>query len=291
MPRSNWKGFISFGLVNIPVVLYNAQDPSGNVSFRQINSKTGSRIKYLRVDSETGREVPWEQIAKGYEVDKDTILPVGEDELKRVAGENARTIAIEEFVDKDSINFINIENTYYLVPDKKGDKGYVILRDALKSTKKIGIAKVIISTKEYLAAVSVYENALVLYLLHYDEEMRQLSEFNIPSEDMKKYHVTAKEVEVAKKLIQSMAGKWKPEKYKDEYKVAVEKWANAKIKHLPATKMTQRAAHSNERGIDFVSLLKKSLESSKSGKSSSRKPATHLAGKKHSNRKVVATKH
>lgn len=294
MPRSNWKGFITFGLVNIPIVLYNSIEPSSTISFRQINKKTGAKIKYKRVDSETGKEVPWEEIGRGYEYDKDLILPVEDTELKRVAGDNARTIAIEEFVDKDSIDFVNIEGTYYLSPDKKGEKGYVILREALKSTKKIGIAKVIISTKEYLAAVATYEDALVLYLLHYENEIRDLAEIKIPTADMKKYNVTAKELDIAKKLIGSMSAKWKPKEFKDEYKEAVEKWAEAKIKHLPEAKMAQRSKAQHEaKMVNFVDLLKKSLESSKSSgkskKSLTGKPIT-LAPRKPTHR-TRATKH
>lgn len=265
MPHANWKGNISFGLVNIPVVLYNSEDPASGVSFKQIDKRTGDKIKYKRVNAETGKEVPWEDIGKGYEYSKDVILPVGDDELKRVAGENARTIAIEEFVDKKSINFLNIDRTYYLVPDKKGEKGYVILREALNKSNKIGIAKVIISTKEYLAAVSIFENALVVYLLRYDDEIRKLDNFNIPSADYKKYKVNPKEIEVAKKLVESMSAKWQPEKFKDEYRVAVEKWVQNKIHHLPENKMTQRSTAIKQTGkvVNFVDLLKKSLEVSK----------------------------
>ncbi|MBA3661972.1 MAG: Ku protein [Gammaproteobacteria bacterium] len=269
MPRSNWKGVISFGLVSIPIVLFNSEDPSTGVSFKQINRKTGAKIKYKRVDVETNKEVPWEQIGKGYEYAKDVILPVEEGELERVAGENARTIAIEEFVDKNSINFLNIDGTYYLVPDKNGEKGYVILREALKRANKIGVAKVIISTKEYLAAVSVFENALVLHLLRYQEEIRDLNEFNIPQEDYKKYKVNNKEIEIAQKLIGSMTAKWKPSQYKDEYKEAVEKWVEEKANHLPASKMAPRSTAKKQTGkvIDFVDLLRKSLASSKPVKS------------------------
>lgn len=279
MPRSNWKGNISFGLVNIPIQLFNSVDPSSGVSFRQINKKTGARIKYKRVDAETEKEVPWEEIGKGYQYSKDVILPVGDDELKRVAGENARTIAIEEFVDKKNINFINVEHAYYLVPDKKGEKGYVILREALKNSNKVGIAKVIISTKEYLAAVSTYEEALILYLLHYDAEIRKLEELNIPNEEIRKYKVTHAEVEVAKKLINSMSGKWKPEKFKDEYKEAVEKWVGEKIHHLPQSKMQRRApVKKSTGGVNFVDLLKKSLQTTK-----------HHAGKHQTYKKSKST--
>lgn len=292
MPRSNWKGFITFGLVNIPIVLYNAQDPSSSVSFKQINRKTGARIKYKRVDAETGKEVPWDEIVRGYEYDKDVILPVGDDELKRVAGENARTIAIEEFVDKDNINFINIENTYYLVPGKKGEKGYVILREALKSAGKVGIAKVIISTKEYLAAVSTYKNALVLYLLHYQKELRDMSELDIPSEDLKTNHVTTKEIDVAKKLVASMTEKWKPEKFKDEYKIAVEKWVNAKVKKLPETHMKPRALapEKSAKTTDFMELMKQSIGAKSKGTKKKSSKIAHLASKK-STIRPRATRH
>ena len=265
MPRSNWKGNISFGLVSIPIVLFNSIDPASEIAFKQINKKTGSKIKYKRVDSETGREVPWEQIVKGYEYSKDIILPLEDDELKRVAGENARTIAIEEFVDKKNIDFIIVEHAYYLVPDKKGEKGYVILREALKSSNKVGIAKVIISTREYLAAVSTIEDALVLYLLHYDEEVRKLSEFELPSNNIKKYKISKSEIDIAKKLIASMTGKWKPKKFKDEYREAVEKWVENKINKFPASKMQPRSqAKKATNVVNFIDLLKKSIKTNKS---------------------------
>lgn len=286
MPRSNWKGSISFGLVSIPVELYNTVDPSSGVSFKQINKKSGAKIKYKRIDAETEREVTWENIGKGFEYSKDVILPVGDDELKRVAGENARTIAIEEFVDIKNMDFIHVEHAYYLIPGKKSEKGYVILREALKNSKKIGIAKVIISTKEYLAAVSTYEDSLILYLMHYNNELRKLSEFDIPGNDLKKYKVTKSEIDVAKKLIQSMSEKWKPEKFKDEYREAVEHWVKNKIKHLPETKMQPRSkAKTATNMVNFVGLLKKSLKNKgkmpKGGGIPKRKTISRRTGARH----------
>ena len=190
MPRSNWDGYISFGLVTIPITLYTSEDTSQKISFHQLDRRNNARIKYKRVNVETGKEVPWEDVIKGYEYKKDQIFVVEEGELDKVVGENARTIAIESFIDADNIELLNIEKTYYVVPGKKGEKGYVILREALDKSKKVGIAKVIISTKEYLAALATYKNALVLYLLHYPDEIRSLSEFNIPSADLKKYKIT-----------------------------------------------------------------------------------------------------
>lgn len=278
MARSNWKGYISFGLVNIPIVLFTSEDMSDKVSFHQIDRRNNARIKYKRVNVETGKEVPWEDIVKGYEYTKDNIFVVGEGELEKIAGENARTIAIESFVNKKDINFIDVQKTYFLVPDKNGEKGYVILREALNKTNKIGIAKVIISTKEYLAAVAVYENALVLYLLHYHDDLRPVSEFNLPSEDLKKYKVTKKEIDISKQLIQSMSKKWKPQIYKDEYKEAVHKWAEEKSKKMPHTTMKPRAHIAAGKVINFVDLLKKSLKDTKPSKLT-KKSAIHARQK------------
>ncbi len=263
MPRANWEGYISFGLVTIPIVLFNSEDTSQKMSFHQIDRRNNARIKYKRVNVETGKEVPWEDIVKGYEYKKDAIIVAEEGELKKVAGENARTIAIESFIDANEINFVNVEKTYYILPGKKGEKGYVILREALEKSKKVGIAKVILSTKEYLAALATYDNALVLYLLHYNDEIRSLSTFAIPSNDIKKYKVTNKEISIAQQLIQSMTKKWKPEQYKDEYKQAVHKWAQEKAKKLPPTSMKPRAHITSGKVVNFVDLLKKSLDSSK----------------------------
>ena len=268
MPHANWKGNISFGLVNIPIQLYSSEEPGTHISFKQIDKRTGDKIKYKRINVETEEEVPWEEIGKAYQYSKDTLLPVEEGELKKVAGENAKTIAIETFVDKKNINFLNVFRAYYLVPDKKGEKGYVILREALTKMNKIGVAKIIISTREYLAAVATLENALVVYLLRYEDEIRKLSELDFPAADIKKYKVSNKEIEIAKKLISSMSSTWKPALYKDEFKEAVEKWVENKIHHLPEKKMRSRAISKKSTGkvVDFVDLLKKSLQSSKPSK-------------------------
>lgn len=266
MPRTHWKGEISFGLVNIPIILFNSENKKEKVSFHLIDKRDNARIKYLHVNAETGKEVKWEQIGKGYQYNKDVLLPVKEDEIKYVAGESARTIEIKNFVAKSSIDFIDIEKTYYLVPQKKGDKGYVILREALKEEDKIGIAKVIISTKEYLAAIAYYNNALVLYLLRYREEIKPLSQFDIPSDNLKEYKVKPQEIEIAKKLIKSLTKKWTPEKYKDEYSHIVHEWAEKKVhkKAFPKEKAIKEKKSDNV--IDFIDLLKKSLDNKKSSK-------------------------
>lgn len=280
MPHAIWKGQISFGLVSIPVALYSAEDKSSSISFHQVDKRTGARIKYKRTNAVTGKEVPWEDIAKGYEYDEDNTFVVQKGELERIAGDNAKTIAIEAFVDKNNINFVDIERTFFLEPDKKGDKGYVILREALSGTNKIGIAKIIISTKEYLAAVSVFNDALVVYTLHYADELREVEDLNIPTKELKKYKVTNKEIEVAKKLIQSMTTKWNPKAYKDEYKEAVHQWIEEKVNHVPTSKMKSRAPKvEKSKVVNFVDLLRKSIEKSGEGKRKLKKSAIRLPRK------------
>ncbi|MES2218455.1 MAG: Ku protein [Pseudomonadota bacterium] len=261
MPRSNWKGYISFGLVSIPIVLYTSQNKSADISFHQIDKRNNARIKYQRVNSVTGKAVEWGDIIKGYEYDKETMVPVPEDVLTKVAGENARTIAIENFINKKDFDMLTIDRSYYLVPDKKGLKGYVILREALASTGKIGIAKVIISTKEYVAAVMPYEDkALVMYLLKYDNEMRKMPELEIPTKDIATYKVNKKEIDIAKKLIDSMSAKWKPEEYVDEYQEALHEWVEEAATKKPHRGAMKARAHAQSNVVNFVDLLKKSLE-------------------------------
>jgi DNA end-binding protein Ku len=288
MPRSNWKGVISFGLVSIPIALFSSENTSEKVAFHQIDKRNNARIKYQRVNAETGKEVEWGNIIKGYAYDKETILPVEDDELQQVAGENGRTIAIENFVKKDEIDLIDISKTYYLVPDKKGEKGYVILREALKKSQVMGIAKVIISTKEYLAAVGCYKNALVLYLLRYQENIRPLSEFDTPSDNLKKYKVNAKEISAAQLLIKSMTSKWNPKKYKDEYQAAVHKWAERKIKHKPGIVMPQRVEPQGKvKDVEFIELLRKSLNETKKTKTAKKPPMQYIKKKTHTGKRAV----
>lgn len=275
MPRSNWKGVISFGLVSIPIFLFPSENKEADISFHQIDKRDNARIKYQRVNSNTGKIVPWEQITRGYEYDKETTIPVPDDVLNKVAGENARTVDIKTFVDKKELNILTIDRNYYAVPNKGGDKGYVILRDALRQANKIGIAKVIISTKEYLAAVVPYENALVISLLKYDNEVKKLSEFDFPAKELKAYKVNKKEIEMAKKLIHSMSSKWHPEKYKDEYQKALHTWVEQSANKLPHT-ITKHRAHARSNVVNFVDLLRKSLSTNKKYTKITKKSNGHL---------------
>lgn len=262
MPRPIWKGYITFGLVNIPVILYSAETKF-DINFKLLDSRDHSRIRYVRVNEQTGEEVPWEEVTKGYEYDDHNYVLLDDKELKEIAGEHSKTINIETFVDAKEVNCMNFDKPYYLVPDKKGDKGYVILRQTLLNTKKIGISKVIIHTREYLSALMPYENALVLNLLHYQQELKKPSEFELPEGDLKTYKITPKEMEVAKQLVDSMTTKWKPEEYHDNYREALQKWIDKKIHHQKPVKSKSKKIQATSNVVNFVDLLKKSLKNKK----------------------------
>lgn len=269
MPRPIWNGFISFGLVNIPVVLYPAEKRF-DIKFKLIDSRDNAKVRYVRVNENTGEEVPWNQIAKGYEYDEGDFVVLKEEDFKAIAGDANKTINIDNFVNKSSLDHMDFDKPYYLVPDKKGDKGYVILRETLKSAKKVGISKVTIHTRQYLAVVMPYENALILNLLHYHQELRKPAEFDLPEDNIKAYKVTTKEIEMAKKLVDSMTEKWDPESYHDEYREALQAFVEEKIHHAkPSKKKKSKAPTASSNVINFVDLLKKSLSEETSKKSKS----------------------
>lgn len=276
MPRPIWKGFITFGLVNIPVILYPAEKKF-DIQFKMVDSRDKSKIRYVRINENTGEEVHWEDVAKGYEYEDGNYVLLKNEDIKNIAGENSKTINIESFINKDSLAYIDYEKPYYLVPDKKGEKGYVILREVLNDTKKIGIAKVIIHTRQYLSAVIPYENAIMLILLRYHQEIRKPSEFELPTFNLKSYKISTKELDIAKQLVHSMTSKWKPDKYEDEFRVALHKWVEEKIRHPEKSKMKRTGITKKGTVIDFVSLLKKSLKekNSKSKKETKAKILHH----------------
>lgn len=261
MSRSNWKGFISFGLVSIPISLYTSKNKSADISFHQIDKKNNARIRYERINSTTGKSVPWENITRGYEFDKETIIPVPDEVLKKVAGEKSRTIEIEHFINKDELNLLTLENVYYSVPEKNGIKGYVILRNTLLETNTVGIAKVVISTKEYLSAIIPHENALMICLLKYDKEIKKPSEFSLPDKPASEYKIKPNEMKMAKQLIKSMTTKWRPEKYIDEYQKSIHQWVEESVNHIPHKKLEKLYKKPSTK-TNMIDLLKKSLNAS-----------------------------
>src|SRR4249920_1110750 len=216
MARAIWKGSISFGLVNIPIALYPATRRE-EFKFRLLRSSDLSPVNYKRVAEKDGKEVPWNQIVKGYEYEKGKFVVLGEKDFQRVDLEATQTVDITDFVELEEIDPMYFYKPYYLEPQKGGDKAYVLLRETLEKSGKVGIAKVIIKTRQYLAGVKPLKHALVLELMHFAEELADAEKLKVP----KKMDLGKREVEMAKALVAAMASKWDPAKYKDDYRDAI----------------------------------------------------------------------
>ena len=256
MARAIWKGSISFGLVNIPIALYPATRRE-ELKFRLLRKGDLSPVNYKRVAEKDGKEVSWDQIVKGYEYDKGKYVVLKDEDFQRVDVEATQTVDIQDFVELDEIDPIFFYKPYYLEPQKGGAKAYALLRDALKDSKKVGVAKVVIKTREYLAGVKPEDGALVLELMHFADELADTSKLHIP----KKVEVGKREMNMARALIGSMTTKWNPEKYHDDYREAlmevIEKKVEAGGKEIEEK---PKKAPKPTKVIDLVSVLQKSLE-------------------------------
>ena len=258
MARAIWKGSISFGLVNIPIALYPATRRE-ELKFRLLRKSDLSPVNYKRVAEKDGKEVPWDQIVKGYEYDKGKYVVLQDEDFQRVDIEATQTVDIQDFVELNEIDPIFFYKPYYLEPQKGGDKAYALLRDALKDSKKVGVAKVVIKTREYLAGVKPEDGALVLELMHFAGELADTSKLHIP----KKVEVGKREMTMAKSLIDSMSSKWNPEKYKDDYREALMEVIEEKVEAGgKQIEEKPRKAPKPTKVIDLVSVLEKSLEES-----------------------------
>lgn len=266
MPRAIWKGSISFGLVNIPIALYPATRKE-DLRFRLLRKSDLSPVNYKRVAEKDGKEVPWEQIVKGYEYEKGKFVVLKEEDFDRVDLEATQTVDIKDFVDVDEIDPIFFYKPYYLEPQKGGDKAYTLLRDSLAESKKVGIAKVVIKTRQYLAGVKPEDGALVLELMHFADELADPSKLHVP----KKADVGKREMNMAKALIDSMSSKWNPEKYHDDYREALMEVIEEKVEAGgKEIEEKPKKAPKPTKVIDLVSVLQKSLEQTGATKKKSR---------------------
>jgi DNA end-binding protein Ku len=219
MPRPIWSGSISFGLVNVPVKLFSAVNRK-TVHFNQIDSRTGSRIKYQKVSAADGAEVPGEAIVKGYELPSGQYVLVDDAELSSLDPEASRTIDIEEFVELDQIDPIFYDNAYYVAPDKATIKPYALLARAMEETGKIGVARFVMRSKQYLCAVRPKDGKLLLSTMVYADEVNDPAEIN-EFEAVESTEVSAKELTMAKQLIESLASDFEAEQFEDTYRVKV----------------------------------------------------------------------
>ena len=257
--RAIWKGSISFGLVNIPVALYPATRRE-ELKFRLLRASDMSPVNYKRVAEADGKEVSWDKIVKGYEYEKGKFVQIKEEDFKRVDIEATQTVDIVNFIKLDAINPLLFYKPYYMEVGRGGDKAYVLLREALVKSGKIALAKVVIKTRQHLAAVKAQEKGLMLELMHFPEELIDLSEFKAPAAKA----VSKQELAMASQLIDGLTSEWEPEKYTDEYRVELEKLIEDKIEHgekgKPAPARKGRAANI----IDLVSVLEKSIQETRS---------------------------
>lgn len=262
--RPIWKGAISFGLVNIPVGLYSATSTADRIKFRLLRTSDHSPIRNKRVAEVDAEEVPWDQIVKGYEYQRGHFVVLTESDFERVSLTSNRIIEIKEFVSLDQIDPMFFDEPYFLGPEKGGDKAYSLLRDTLRDANKVGVSKVVLRTREHLAAVRPRGNALVLDLMHFAEELANPDQLGLPN-----VQSSSKELAMASSLVEAMTADWQPDKYHDEYAAALMKVIEEKIaaggKELPPA--SRGGPATSTKVVDIVALLQESLKqrSSKSG--------------------------
>jgi DNA end-binding protein Ku len=295
MARAIWSGAISFGLVNVPVKMYSAVRKK-SVRFHQLHDKTGGRIQQKRVDGQSGKEVPYEHIVKGYEIGPDRYVVINPDELDALAPKKTRTIDIEDFVELAEIDPIYFDHPYYLAPGPAAQKPYALLRDAMAEAGKVAIAKVVIRQKENLVAIRATDEILTMAtLLFADEVVPPDNLDDAPDEDIK---TTKKELQMAQSLIESLTAEWEPEKYKDEYRDQVLDLIERKAegKEIAVAPEAEEPAEVPDLMAALEASLQAAKQSSGNGgekarkKPAARKPAAKKAAAKKPTAKKAATK-
>ncbi|RXG96043.1 Ku protein [Bradyrhizobium vignae] len=253
-PRANWKGFLRLSLVTSPVALYPATSESEKISFNQLNRATGHRIKYLKVDADTGDEVPNEDIVKGYELEKGQYIEVTKDELEEIALESTRTIEIDEFVDKADIDPRYLIRPYYVRPDGKvGHDAFAVIRETIREMNKVAIGRVVLTNREHIIALEPLDKGLVGTLLRYPYEVRSEQEYFDEIQDVK---VTKDMLDLARHIVNQKAGAFEPEQFEDHYEAALIDLINKKRAGKPITPK-ERPAATNV--VDLMEALRRSV--------------------------------
>jgi DNA end-binding protein Ku len=255
-PRANWKGFLRLSLVTCPVALFPATSESEKISFNQINKNTGHRIRYLKVDAETGEEVSNDDIIKGYQVDKDRYLEVTKDELENIALESTRTIEIDEFVPRSEIDDLYLVRPYYIVPDGKvGHDAFAVIRETIRSLDKVALARVVLTNREHVIALEARDKGLMGMLLRYPYEVRDASEYFDEIQDVK---ITKDMLDLARHIVEQKSGHFEPDKFEDHYEAALADLLAKKQKGLPIA-AAKKSAPGNV--VNLMDALRASLKS------------------------------
>lgn len=265
--RTLWKGAITFGLVSIPVSLYPATRRE-ELRFRMLRGSDLSPVSFKRIAESDGKEVPWDQIVKGYEYEKGQFVVLKDEDFARVDVEATQTVDILNFVRLDDVDPLLFSKPYYLEVGKGGDKAYVLLREAMEKAGKIAIAKVVIRVRQHLAAIKPQKDGLILEIMHFPDELTDISKFAEPKERK----IGAAEMKMAQQLIESMSERWNPEDYVDDYRNAVEKMIEEKVEKGDKAKPAKVRRRHPENVIDLVSVLKKSIKETSAGRTARKRP-------------------
>lgn len=272
MPQGIWKGHISFGLVNIPIVLHPAETRD-ELDLDLLDRRDFSPIGYLKVNKRTGKEVPKDEIVRGFEYKEGKYVVLEDGDLKRASPDRTQKVEILAFVDPNEIDPRFYDRPHYLEPAAKNEKGYVLLREALLRTEKVGIATVVIRTRQHLAAVIAQQSVLLLNLLRYADELRDPKKLKLPGSNLKGLGISEKEVKTAERLIEEMVEPWKPALYRDEYKEELLAFIRRKAEKGDIEAVEEAKAPRPEKGkiIDMMALLKRSLEQAEGGRRKTRR--------------------
>ncbi|RZL89136.1 MAG: Ku protein [Variovorax sp.] len=264
-PRVLWKGAISFGLVHIPVALY-AATVDHSIDFDWLDKRSMDPVGYKRVNKKTGKEIARDQIVKGIEQDDGEYVVLSDKEIADAYPTTTQTVEIQTFVPADSIPFVYLERPYYVAPINRGGKVYALLRETLKRSGRIGVARVVIQTKEHLAALVPVGPGMVLNLLRWSADIRPWKDLPLPSEDAKKAGLTERELKMARQLVEDMRSDWKPEAFKDEFKDQIMRLVEEKVEAGEAEQVTKREpveaqaeGRPGAKILDLTELLQRSL--------------------------------
>lgn len=267
MAHAIWKGSVSFGLVNVPVSVYSGEDRGRELGFSMVDKRDMSPIGYKKINKTTGEEVPKNAVGKAFELDEGKYVTLSDEDFKRASPERTQRVDIAAFVDAGDIDPAYFDKPYYLEPAAKSEKVYALLREAMIRSKKIGVASVVIRSKQYLAVVVPRDRLLELCLLRYADELRDPGELHLPDRDLKKLKITEAELKMAERLIEDLAAPWEPAQYKDEYREELLEFIKRKAaagegKEMPPEAKKPRTAPP----ADIMALLKASLAAGSKGK-------------------------
>ena len=289
--RAIWKGAVSFGLVSVPVKLYSATE-SKDISFRQVHAQDGGRIKYQRVCSIDGEEVPYSDIAKGYETEDGEMVIIDDSDMEDLPVSSSREIAVEKFVPSEQIDPMLFEKSYYLEPEKTGAKPYALLRQALLDSDRMALVTVALRNRTSLAVLRVRDDVIVLQTMMWPDEVRQPDFGSVDTSDAK-----PAEVKMANMLVETLAGDFEPDEFEDDYRTAIEEMVRAKIEGGEVKRTPQSTKTSGE-VVDLLAALQKSVNAAKSArgeadeeeKPAKKKPAAKKSAKKSAAKKKPAKK-